>query len=110
MEEKLAVLCFNPLAGDLLTGKHGADAAPAANTRFGLGSAGIMHQDRYCHPNYLAEVTQIQTVADDVVVALTTGGRMDHGNPAITAPLLGASRPDQLEQTLAAIDYKLTPT
>jgi aryl-alcohol dehydrogenase-like predicted oxidoreductase len=30
-------------------------------------------------------------------------------NPRITAPLLGASRPEQLDATLAAADYKLEP-
>ena len=30
-------------------------------------------------------------------------------NPAITAPLLGASRPEQLDDTLAAAAYKLDP-
>ena len=30
-------------------------------------------------------------------------------NPLITAPLLGASRPEQLDATLAAADYKLDP-
>ena len=30
-------------------------------------------------------------------------------NPAITAPLLGASRPEQLDATLAAATYTLTP-
>jgi len=28
-------------------------------------------------------------------------------NPAITAPIIGASRPDQLEASLAAADYVL---
>jgi 1-deoxyxylulose-5-phosphate synthase len=28
-------------------------------------------------------------------------------NPAITAPLLGASRPEQLDDTLAAASYRL---
>jgi aryl-alcohol dehydrogenase (NADP+) len=27
--------------------------------------------------------------------------------PAVTAPILGASRPDQLDDTLAAVDVKL---
>ena len=30
-------------------------------------------------------------------------------NPAITAPISGASRPDQLQATLAAVDLKLAP-
>ena len=30
-------------------------------------------------------------------------------NPAITAPLLGASRPEQLDDTLAAASYRLDP-
>jgi aryl-alcohol dehydrogenase-like predicted oxidoreductase len=30
-------------------------------------------------------------------------------NPAITAPLLGASRPEQLDDTLAAATYRLDP-
>ena len=30
-------------------------------------------------------------------------------NPLITAPLLGASRPEQLDATLAAAEYQLDP-
>jgi aryl-alcohol dehydrogenase-like predicted oxidoreductase len=30
-------------------------------------------------------------------------------NPAITAPLLGASRPEQLDATLAAASFQMTP-
>ena len=30
-------------------------------------------------------------------------------NPAITAPIVGASRPDQLDLSFAAADYKLDP-
>jgi aryl-alcohol dehydrogenase (NADP+) len=40
--ENLATLCYNPLAGGLLTGKHQHKASPDALGRFGAGTAATM--------------------------------------------------------------------
>ncbi|WP_237288549.1 aldo/keto reductase [Variovorax sp. PAMC 28711] len=107
-EEGLGVIPYNPLAGGLLTGKYAAGAKPEDNTRFTLGTAGNMYQDRYWNDRSFATVTQLHKLADEAGVPLATlAVAWVMANPLITAPLLGASRPEQLDATLAAADYTL---
>lgn len=107
-EEGLGVIPYNPLAGGLLTGKYKAGAKPEENTRFTLGTAGNMYQDRYWNERSFNTVTQLHKLADEAGVPLATlAVAWVMANPLITAPLLGASRPDQLDATLAAAEYKL---
>ena len=111
-EENLAVIPYNPLAGGLLTGKYtaGGASSPEANTRFTLGTAGGMYRDRYWHDNYFATVQKIQEIANEVGVALPTlAVAWVLANPQVTSPLLGASKPEQLDATLAAAHYVLDP-
>ena len=109
VEAGLGVIPYNPLAGGLLTGKYrGADAPRAENTRFTLGTAATMYQDRYWNDRSFATVAQLHRLADEAGVPLATlAVAWVMANPAITAPLLGASRPEQLEATIAAADYRL---
>jgi len=107
-EEGLGVIPYNPLAGGLLTGKYAPGAKPEDNTRFTLGTAGSMYQDRYWNERSFATVSQLHKLADEAGVPLATlAVAWVMANPLITAPLLGASRPDQLDATLAAAEYKL---
>ena len=109
-EEGLGVIPYNPLAGGLLTGKYKAEAKPEANTRFTLGTAGGMYQDRYWNERSFGTVARLHQLADDAGVPLSTlAVAWVMANPLVTAPLLGASRPEQLDATLAAADYKLEP-
>ena len=109
-EEGIGVIPYNPLAGGLLTGKYKADDKPGENTRFTLGTAGGMYQDRYWNERSFKTVAQLHALADEAGVPLATlAVAWVMANPLITAPLLGASRPEQLDATLAAADYKLDP-
>ena len=109
-EEGLGVIPYNPLAGGLLTGKYKPGASPEENTRFTLGTAGNMYQDRYWNERSFNTVTQLHKLADEAGVPLATlAVAWVMANPLITAPLLGASRPEQLDATLAAAEYKLDP-
>lgn len=107
-EEGLGVIPYNPLAGGLLTGKYAPGAKPEDNTRFTLGTAGSMYQDRYWNERSFATVQQLHQLAAEAGVPLATlAVAWVMANPLVTAPLLGASRPEQLDATLAAADYKL---
>ena len=109
-EEGLAVIPYNPLAGGLLSGKYKADAKPEENTRFTLGTAGGMYQDRYWNERSFGTVSELQKLADEAGVPLATlSVAWVMANPRITAPLLGASRPEQLDATLAAASYVIDP-
>jgi aryl-alcohol dehydrogenase-like predicted oxidoreductase len=107
-EEGVAVIPYNPLAGGLLTGKYRPDTNPEANTRFTLGTAGAMYQDRYWNARSFDTVAQLHRLADEAGLPLATlAVAWVMANPLITAPLLGASRPEQLVATMAAAEVQL---
>jgi 1-deoxyxylulose-5-phosphate synthase len=106
-EEQIAVIPYNPLAGGFLTGKH-RTGAPTEGTRFTLGWAAGRYQERYWHERMFSSVEDIRAVAEDAGIPMTTlAVRWVLDNPVITAPILGASRPDQLDAAVAALDAPL---
>jgi 1-deoxyxylulose-5-phosphate synthase len=101
-EEQIAVIPYNPLAGGLLTGKHRA-GAPTEGTRFTLGRSQEMYQQRYWQDQMFATVDELRTVAEECGTPLTTlAVQWCLANPVITAPIVGASRPEQLAASVAA--------
>jgi 1-deoxyxylulose-5-phosphate synthase len=109
-EEGIGVIPYNPLAGGLLTGKHDRDAAPAEGSRFTLGRAGSLYQDRYWHADEFDAIEHIRGLAKSAGLSMTTvavGWVL--ANPAVTAPIIGASRPQQLADSLAAAETPLDP-
>jgi aryl-alcohol dehydrogenase-like predicted oxidoreductase len=108
LEEGLGVIPYNPLAGGLLTGKHRGGAAPTPGTRFTVGKSAELYQKRYWNDRDFSTVAALQKLAAEAGTPLTTlAVAWTLANPAITAPLLGASRPEQLDDTLAAASYRL---
>jgi aryl-alcohol dehydrogenase-like predicted oxidoreductase len=106
-EEHLGVISYNPLAGGLLTGKHKLTATPPAG-RFTLGTAGSRYQSRYWHEREFATIEALRGAAREAGVSLTTASvAWVLANPVVTSAILGASRPEQLADTLAAIDLQL---
>ncbi len=111
LEEGVGVIPYNPLAGGLLTGKYKPGSAPTPGTRFTLGTAAGTYQDRYWNERAFETVQRLAGLAHEAGVSLTTlSVAWTLANPAITAPLLGASRPDQLDDSLAAASYLLDPS
>jgi 1-deoxyxylulose-5-phosphate synthase len=107
-EEGLAVIPYNPLAGGLLTGKHNLTEGPTAGTRFTLGAAAERYQERYWHEREFNTVEKLRTVADLAGLSLTTlAVAWVLANPIITAPIIGASRPEQLFDSLKALEVTL---
>jgi aryl-alcohol dehydrogenase (NADP+) len=110
LDESIAVIPYNPIAGGMLSGKHDRDKPPEEGTRFTLGNAARTYQDRYWHDNVFDTVDELVRIADGAGLPLPTlavAWVLSH--PAITAPIVGASRPDQLDATLAAVDVRLEP-
>jgi aryl-alcohol dehydrogenase-like predicted oxidoreductase len=103
-EEGVAVIPYNPLAGGLLTGKHAKAEKPPEGSRFTLGNAGSMYQARYWHDREFATIEALRAVAAEAGMSLATlAVAWVLANPAITAPIIGASRPEQLADSLAAV-------
>ena len=109
-EDGVGVISYNPIAGGLLSGKHNASAPPPEGSRFTLGWAGEAYQDRYWHEREFETVEALRKLADQAGVSLVTlAVAWVLANKAITAPIIGASRPDQLDASVAAAEYKLDP-
>jgi aryl-alcohol dehydrogenase (NADP+) len=107
-EEGIGVIPYNPLAGGLLSGKHRREAGPTAGTRFALGSAARRYQERYWHEREFATVEALRPLAAEAgmsLAQLAVAWVLAH--PAVTAPIIGASRPEQLDEVLAAADKGL---
>jgi aryl-alcohol dehydrogenase-like predicted oxidoreductase len=106
--EGLGVIPYNPLAGGFLSGKHRRDAGPTAGTRFTLGTAAERYQARYWHAREFATVEALLPLAREAgmpLARLALAWVLAH--PAVTAPIVGASRPAQLDDVLPAVQKDL---
>ncbi len=100
---------YNPIAGGFLSGKH-MRGAPTDGSRFTLGTAAQRYQERYWHDRQFDLVDALRPIAASAGVSLTTlATQWVLANPAITAPIVGASRPDQLADAFAAVAAPIDP-
>ena len=108
-EDGVGVIPYNPIAGGLLSGKH-SGSAPPPEGRFTLGWAGQMYQERYWNERAFETVGALRKLADQAGTSLVTlSVAWVLASKAVTAPIIGASRPEQLDASLAAAEYKLDP-
>jgi aryl-alcohol dehydrogenase (NADP+) len=109
-EESIAVIPYNPLAGGLLTGKHDGKAPPPEGTRFTLGTAGSRYQARYWNQQEFQTIEALRGVAAEAGMSMASlAMSWVLSNPVITAPIVGASRPEQLADSLAAAEKGALP-
>ncbi|MGA1051168.1 MAG: aldo/keto reductase [Ilumatobacteraceae bacterium] len=109
-EEEVAVIPYNPLAGGLLSGKH-RPGSPTEGSRFTLGRAGGMYQERYWQEQMFATVDDIRSVAEEIGTPMTTlAVQWCLANPVVTSPIIGASRPEQLAASVAAVGSPIDPS
>jgi 1-deoxyxylulose-5-phosphate synthase len=107
-DQGIGVIVYNPLAGGLLSGKHQPDAPPPAGTRFTLGAAGELYRARYWQS---AQFEAVRTLSEFCrgrgLSPATVSVAWVLAQPGITSAIVGASRPEQLADTLAAADLAL---
>ena len=107
-EENLAVIPYNPLAGGLLTGKHERSSPPSEGSRFTIGTAGKMYAERYWREREFDAVNAFARIAKDAGISpATLAIAWVLANPVVTAPIVGASKPEQLAASVAALELKL---
>ena len=95
---------YNPLAGGLLTGKQRLDSGPIAGTRF---DGNPMYLTRYWHEEDFRAVEELARVAaraGRTLVEMSLVWVLQQAG--VDGVILGASRMEQLEQNLAAVDGK----
>ncbi|MGF1597045.1 MAG: aldo/keto reductase [Acidimicrobiales bacterium] len=107
LQEGIGVIPYNPIAGGMLSGKHRPGPA-TTGTRFSLGSAAGRYQDRYWHDPVFDTVDALKHLAEEAGMPLVTMAvAWCLAQPAITSPIIGASRPEQLDASIAALDVTL---
>ena len=104
----LGVIAYNPLAGGFLSGKYQSLEAPPAGTRFTLGKTGDLYRERYWHQAQLEAVERLRRFFEPrgkSLISVAVSWVMNQ--PGITSAIIGASRPEQLEASLAAVNLSL---
>jgi aryl-alcohol dehydrogenase-like predicted oxidoreductase len=106
-EEGIGVIPYNPLAGGFLSGKH-TPTDSAEGTRFGGGESGDRYRERYWHNDEFGTVEALRPLAAEADVSLAQlaiGWTL--ANPGITSAIVGATRPEQLDAAVAALESPL---
>jgi aryl-alcohol dehydrogenase-like predicted oxidoreductase len=108
--QELAVMVYNPLAGGVLTGRYRGVREAQPGTRFTLAGSGAMYQRRYWQEAMLAETERLGEYVEERGQTLTQVAlAWVLAQPGITCAIVGASRPEQLADSLPAVDVMLSP-
>jgi aryl-alcohol dehydrogenase-like predicted oxidoreductase len=107
-EEGVGVIVYNPLAGGFLTGKHNLEKGPEQGGRFDLGDAGNLYRGRYWHEEHFVAVQSMREFFKERGKPLTQVAiAWVLNQPVITSAIIGASKPEHLDESLPAVDMKL---
>src|ERR1051325_10099597 len=108
-DQGVGVIAYNPLAGGFLTGKYQSlEAPPPEKTRFALGKTGDLYRERYWQQSQLEAVKELQAFFQPrgkslLQVAIT----WVLAQPGMTSAIVGASKPEQLDASLGAVNVTL---
>ncbi|AGK54532.1 aldo/keto reductase [Bacillus sp. 1NLA3E] len=104
--EQKGVITYSPLGGGLLTGKYGVNKRPEQ----GRLIEDARYGDRYgANEDYITAEEFTKYAQEHGVNPSTLAVAWVKANPAVTAPIIGARNLNQLEDSLAAADFKMTP-
>ena len=103
--EQIGVITYSPLGAGLLSGKYGVNKRPEQ----GRLVQNARYQDRYGAIEDYSIAEQFTKYAQEHdVKPATLAVAWVMANPAVTAPIIGARNINQLEDSLAAADFKIT--
>lgn len=106
--EGVGVIAYNPLAGGMLTGRYVEKQEVEGGTRFALAHAGELYRRRYWKEAVLEEVSRLHAFFAERGKSLTHSAlSWVLAQPGITCAILGASKPEQLEDSLKGVDLTL---
>ncbi|HKJ69052.1 MAG TPA: aldo/keto reductase [bacterium] len=103
--EQLAVMPYSPLGGGLLTGKYGVNRRPESGRLVENEMYRRRYEDAWMYDvaDRFTEFAREQGFAPAALAIAWVAG-----HPDITAPLLGARNPGQLEGALQALEIDMT--
>lgn len=104
----VGVIAYNPLAGGMLTGRYEGKGEVEPGTRFALANAGELYRKRYWKDAVFEEVEQLKQFFTSRGKSLTHAAlAWVLAQPGITSAILGASRPEQLPDSLKGVGMEL---
>jgi len=102
------VIVYNPIAGGVLSGRYKAGQDVEENSRFSLPGAGEVYRARYWEERKIQIATELAAESEkrglslaSVAVAWTLQ------QPGVTSAIVGASRPEQLDASIAGATLEL---
>ncbi len=101
-DQGLGIIPYSPLAGGFLTGKYRRDSVPDSQRAEGI-------KQRYFNDRGFAIVDALDKVAQahgSTPTAVALAWLL--AQPGMTAPIIGANSPEQLDASLAATELQLT--
>ena len=103
LDQKVGLMVWSPLAGGFLSGKHTREANAEEGRRVNFDFPPVNKDKAFD----IIDVMQEIAVAKDVTVPQVALGWLLH-QPVVTSVIIGAKRPEQLQDNLKAVDLKLT--
>jgi 1-deoxyxylulose-5-phosphate synthase len=110
-DQGVGFLAYSPLAGGFLTGKYRTIEETAAGGRFDAQRGpDTLYRRRYWTPAGFTAVERLHShfATRDISLAQAAIAWV-LAQPGITAAVIGASRPEQLQETLSAVEVHILP-
>lgn len=106
LDEGIGVVPYSPLAGGVLTGKYHLDKPAPEGSR---GQLRPMMVNRSMNPRNVAVIQELEKISSETKMSL---GQISlawmMANPAVTSPIIGASKVEQLEDNLGVLGHPLS--
>ncbi|HEY8701200.1 MAG TPA: aldo/keto reductase family protein [Arthrobacter sp.] len=105
----LSQVCWSPLAQGVLTGKYDGGRSVPVASRFTSDNGGLKTEHKFMRPEVLERVEKLKPIAEDLGLPLATlAVAWVLANPNVSAAIVGASRPEQLDDTVKAAGLVLS--
>lgn len=102
LDQGIGVIAYSPLGGGLLTGKYRRGQPPPEGARFGLWGRERLNDRILARAERVTEIAgRVGATPAQVSLAWLLQ------QPALTSAIVGATRPDHLDESLAAVDLEL---
>jgi aryl-alcohol dehydrogenase-like predicted oxidoreductase len=105
----LSQVCWSPLAQGVLTGKYDGGRSVPSASRFTSDDGGLKTEHKFMQSEVLQRVEKLKPIAEGLGVPLATlAVAWVLANPNVSAAIVGASRPEQLDDTVKAAGLVLS--
>src|SRR3954451_19511811 len=106
--EGIGQIVFSPIAQGVLTGKYLPGQAPPAGSRATDEKSGAGFIERYLRDDVLEAVQKLKPIAEQAGATMAQlGVAWVLNNPNVSSAILGATRPEQLQDNVKALDVTI---